>query len=864
MTAAQGASPDTKAPGPLGAGGHHPLADLLRFAVTAAQFALLVLVVRHLGIESPSFHRVLMLAFAGFLVHHLLPARLRMPFFAGLSVGAALLVLGVDQGVWQASTALRRTSLLVGAGSLLIGICHLPFAYRVRMGLLLATGAAYAWLRVDRALAPELGLLWPVLGSMFMFRLLVYAYDLAHAREPARPSRSFAYFFMLPNVCFPLFPIVDYKTFCRSTVPDEQRFAVYQTGLHWMFRGVVHLMLYRFLADHLAIDPARVETGSEVARFVLVNSFLYLRVSGQFHLVVGLLRMFGFALPETNRLYFLAESFTDYWRRVNVYWKDFILKLFYYPSVFRLKRWGQTRALVAATAISFFATFLLHSYQWFWLRGSFAVTWQDTIFWGVLAVLVTINSLREARHGRARQLGGRVESWRDTAGRALRTGGTFATVSLLWSLWGCASLADWLRLWTVADGSTLALGGAAVVAVMAVKVAVERNAAPVATRPTAARQQAAPRAILPREALACGAVGVLLYAAATPGLQARLGPGLAPLVAAVTGSARTGAQAAADRGYYEQLMDVDRFNPDLFAAYSHAAVGEAMPVITRPTDDFRLSELVPSRQVSIDGVRFSTNALGMRDREYAVEKAPDVVRVAVLGSSHVMGYGVSDEEVFEALVEERLNRDRPGGPRTRYEVLNFAVNGYSPLAQLRTLDAKVPPFSPDVVLVVGHSIDAPWITDHLLHALATPDSIPYPPLRALLDELSLGARTLPLWARSRLAPHETELLAWTYREMVSRSRALGALPVYVFLGLPLEVGSPEQIAGIQELAREAGFVVVDLSGVYEGHDPATLKLAAWNDHSNARAHALVAEALYRALLDDPRIGLGHRVAGSAR
>ena len=44
------------------------------------------------------------------------------------------------------------------------------------------------------------------------------------------------------------------------------------------------------------------------------------RVSGQFHVACGMLHLFGHALPETHRRYLLAESFTDYWRRINIYW----------------------------------------------------------------------------------------------------------------------------------------------------------------------------------------------------------------------------------------------------------------------------------------------------------------------------------------------------------------------------------------------------------------------------------------------------------------------------------------------------------------------------------------------------------------
>ena len=81
-----------------------------------------------------------------------------------------------------------------------------------------------------------------------------------------------------------------------------------------------------------------------VVQYMVATYRLYLRVSGQFHLVVGMLCLFGFNLPETHHLYFLASGFTDFWRRINIYWKDFMMKLFYYPAFFALQ---ELRACVA-------------------------------------------------------------------------------------------------------------------------------------------------------------------------------------------------------------------------------------------------------------------------------------------------------------------------------------------------------------------------------------------------------------------------------------------------------------------------------------------------------------------------------------
>jgi D-alanyl-lipoteichoic acid acyltransferase DltB (MBOAT superfamily) len=293
-------------------------------------------------------------------------------------------------------------------------------------------GTALAAMRVDWIPAPWLNVIWPVLASMFMFRLIIYIYDLKNGKATPTFTSTLSYFFLLPNVVFPFFPVVDYSTFRRTYYNDDQ-FQIYQKGLQWMLRGVIHLILYRYINNYLMISPENVTNTTELVRYLISNFALYLRISGQFHFIIGLLLLFGFNLPETNHLYFLASSFTDLWRRINIYWKDFMMKLFFYPTYFRIRHWGTTASLLLATAFVFFITWFLHAYQWFWLRGTFLLSSQDILFWSILALLVVVNTLYENRRGRKRTLGQASLSVRNHY-LALRMAGTFTVMAVLWPL----------------------------------------------------------------------------------------------------------------------------------------------------------------------------------------------------------------------------------------------------------------------------------------------------------------------------------------------------------------------------------------------------------------------------------------------
>lgn len=422
--------------------------DITRYLLILVQLALLLLIIRQFQIESAAFLRIAILAFAGYAVHYWLPLAWRLPFFVILSLTGIAVVFGIADALW-----------LVGLGLVLIGLCHLPIALYQRVLLLLGAGAALAVLRVEVLATPWSQAIWPILGAMFMFRLMVYLYDIEHDKAPFSGWRTLGYFFLLPNVCFPLFPVVDYKTFRRNYF-DAERHAIYQQGVDWMFRGIIHLLLYRIIYQHLTLAPSEVVDVDSLTQFLVTNFLLYLRISGHFHLIVGMLYLFGFRLPETNHRYCLASSFTDFWRRINIYWKDFMLKVFYYPAFFVLRGLGTLPAIVLATVLVFFVTWFLHAYQWFWLRGSFPVTWQDSLFWGILGLLVVLNSVHEHFRGRKRSL--KASSWtlRESLMLGLRTLGTFTLIVVLWSLWTSESLGSWLSLWTVVTApSTEASGG---------------------------------------------------------------------------------------------------------------------------------------------------------------------------------------------------------------------------------------------------------------------------------------------------------------------------------------------------------------------------------------------------------------------
>jgi hypothetical protein len=696
---------------------------------------------------------------------------------------------------------------------------------------------------------------------MFMFRLALYLHGLRHDDAPPTISRTLAYFWMLPNACFPLFPVVDYTSFTRTHY-DAEPYSIYQTGVKWIVRGLTHLLLYRLVYFHFTLGPADIADLGNLVQYLLATFLLYLRVSGQFHLIVGMLHLFGFRLPETHRLYYLASSFTDFWRRINIYWKDFMMKLVYYPSFFRLRRYGNTLALGLATAIVFVATWLLHSYQWFWLRGGFPVTTEDALFWGVLGTLVVVSTLREAQRPRTRRLGAR--GW--SASLALRTVGTFTVICILWSLWSAESASEWLGIWEAAGRADLA----DVVLLSGLLISGLAVAGRAWKAPTLSPER--PRAFYHHPAAQTTLTLVGLLVLAQPATSARLPLGLAGVAESLKlTTLNTRDAALLHKGYYEKLDNVNRLSTQLWDVYGNRPPewreGLAATKAYRKRNDFLLGELEPSTSLEYHGARLSINRWGMRDRDYEREKTRGVRRIALLGPSLTMGSGVDDSATFDAFLEERLNREPPGAS-SKYEVLNFGVLAYSLLQQVAMLEDRVFAFQPDLVVITGHSNLGPGVTEHLMQVISREVAIPFDTLRAMVADAGVGERwqgipvpfdgvrslmrTVGMSARlpwreaeRRLRLKQHDIVVWALTRIVAECRRHNAVPVFLALNVVNDAG--EQNPALVRAAEDAGFVVLDLFDVYANHDRDSLRVADWDRHPNARGTRIIADRLYEEL-----------------
>jgi hypothetical protein len=287
-------------------------------------------------------------------------------------------------------------------------------------------------------------------------------------------------------------------------------------------------------------------------------------------------------------------------------------------------------------------------------------------------------------------------------------------------------------------------------------------------------------------------------------------------------------------------------------------------------DDFLQFELKPHLERNLFGQPFLTNAFGMHDDPIMLEKPQGTLRIAVLGSSMDMGWGVRYQETYINLLEQWLKNHAARhhlSPTRRFEVLNFAVAAYSPMQRLEVLRRKVLAFQPDLVIYSATTLDLRLMEIHLCDMLRKNVDLKYDfmsqlkPLAALDSEDVRIDRDGGLINKDRLKKKLRPLYWWLYDVTLGAIAAeCRAAQVPIAMVIIPRVGKAdvpslraEPVARLTALAAHQGLSVIDLSDTFDQIDPAKLEIAAWDDHPNAIGHHRLFLALARALVKDQSV-----------
>lgn len=817
------------------------------------QLALVSLVIYRFNIEMHlGLPQLLPFVLVAFIINALMPREHRLKFFFFASLAPIFYFFGWQDG-----------SLLVGFAMLMIGTAHLPIPYWVRKWGVIAEAALLAYIKYTATAAEGAAgftlssQIVSMLGAMFMFRMILYIYELQYekANDPTTIWQRLSYFFMLPNICFPIFPIVDWKTFKR-TYYDQADFSIYQRGVNLIVLGAVQLIAYRVLY-YLTPSAAEVNGFWTLLRYLVLSYLLLLRLNGILNMAVGLLRIFGFNLPDIFNYMFLARGFDDYWRKLNIYWKDFLVKIIYYPIYFRYRKRNTVFALTVATLVTFAFNWAFHAYQWFWILGTFSVRSTEVLMWTILGLLVLFAVLQQQRKPKPGTANRKPasEGWNKhlrTTGNII---GTFLTLTLVYSLlvtpnlttWGSVlgqagkgSLLDWLGFVGLI-GAVWLIG--AYLFHLTERGAFQRVAAFFKSD----------RKIVGLNVLLLAA---MLFSSTKPvdkGVRMVSGYSTKPFLEHHLNIAD---QRKQFDGYYEEILFSDNFSSPLWQMEAQKPdnwfVFKKLDLMYFDGLHVRLK---PSSETVFKNATLTTNRWGFRDREYEKVPPPNTLRMAIVGGSAEMGPGVADELVFEQQVEDRLN-EKHGTDGQQFEILNFAISGMSIIRNIEKMEKEVLDFQPDKVIIFGHKQEE-------FHAFQAFEFI----------EQNRGTERLPKekmvemkWLERFDAFVEDEnlkledfvnkeeqraigwkVLEWGYGEMKRMCDERGIELIMMYQ--PHILRSHETYEPFEEITNKYGIPFINLMGVFEGESQEDLQLAAWDNHVNTYGHGLLADRIYEELVE---------------
>ena len=137
----------------------------------------------------------------------------------------------------------------------------------------------------------------------------------------------------------------------------------------------------------------------------------------------------------------------------------------------------------------------------------------------------------------------------------------------------------------------------------------------------------------------------------------------------------------------KQLGKVQRKDPQAPLKLKHFIKWNDNPLI--------VYDLIPSITGEFRGKKMSINQFGFRQQPAYADDTGEALRIAGIGDSVMFGWGVSDEETYLALLGSHLIEK---GCHSNVNIVNSAVPGYNTVMAVETLNAKLLPFRPDVVI----------------------------------------------------------------------------------------------------------------------------------------------------------------------
>jgi lysophospholipase L1-like esterase len=259
----------------------------------------------------------------------------------------------------------------------------------------------------------------------------------------------------------------------------------------------------------------------------------------------------------------------------------------------------------------------------------------------------------------------------------------------------------------------------------------------------------------------------------------------------------------------------------------------------------------PQARAALMGVEVQTDSHGLRGAGIAAKAGAGVARIAFVGDSTTLGWGVAEKETFAHQVIDELVR-----AGRKVDGFNLGVGNYNTAQELALFREVGAPLKPDIVVLTYFINDAEplpryseteWLSEH---------SAAWVVLGYRVDSLVRQFGEAPDWKRYYRDLYEPKAAGWIQTQQAlagfaKTARGIGA--ELVVFNLPeLRELKPypfgDITAKVRSVVEKAGVPFVDLLPTVEALDPASLWVTVPDPHPNGRAATAFAGGMVPRLL----------------
>ena len=254
----------------------------------------------------------------------------------------------------------------------------------------------------------------------------------------------------------------------------------------------------------------------------------------------------------------------------------------------------------------------------------------------------------------------------------------------------------------------------------------------------------------------------------------------------------------------------------------------------------------PNAHATLMGEDVRTNAYGFRGPEISDKPAPGVARIAFVGDSITMGWGVAEQDVYSSQVIDILKAQG-----RKVDGYNLGVGNYNTqqeLALFKDVGMKV---KPDIIVLLYFINDAEPIQKYDQISWLEEHSEAWVVLNYRLDALRRQYGVQPDWRHYYRNLYNEDAPGWiktkqSLAEFAALARQMG-VPLVVFNIPELRELKPYAFADITAKVRSVVEALkvpfVDLLPSVENLDPSSLWVTVPDPHPNGKAEIAMSKAM---------------------